>query len=90
MDMWYHDKKETLAPNPDATPVFRNIHIKNLTCQNAAQAMYFNGLPESPIQDITLENVSINALSGTVEKHTRNIVETNVKINVPSAVTSSR
>lgn len=90
MDMWYHDKKETLAPNPDATPVFRNIHIKNLTCQNAAQAMYFNGLPDSPIQGITLENISINALSGTVEKHTRNIVETNVKIHVPSAVTSSR
>jgi polygalacturonase len=88
MDMWYHDKKETLAPHPGTMPVYRNIHIKNVTCQNAAQAIYLKGLPESPIHDITLENVSITAQKGSMEQYTKNIVETNVKINVPPSVTS--
>ncbi len=89
MDMWYHDKNETLSPNPDATPVFRNIHIKNVTCRNAAQAMFLKGLPESPIQNLTLENVSISAQKGVAEKYTKNIVETNVKISAPPVATSS-
>ena len=83
LDMWYHDKEGTLLPNPDATPVFRNIHIRNVTCQDAAQAMVLQGLPESPIQDLTLENVTIHARKGGTEEHTKNIVKINVKIEVP-------
>lgn len=45
------------------TPSFRSIRIKNLTCKDANNALYFNGLPEMPVKDITLENVEITARS---------------------------
>lgn len=45
----------------ETTPVFRNICVSNLTatCQNSAGVMI--GLPESPISNVVLENVSIRA-----------------------------
>lgn len=46
-----------VAPMPvdETTPCFRNIHIEHLTCSNARRAMYFNGIPEMPIDGITLK-----------------------------------
>jgi polygalacturonase len=83
MEMWYNDKERTLPPNPRSTPVFRNVHIRDVTCKNADQAMVLIGLPESPIHDITLENVTIHARKGVTEEHTKNIVRSNVKIETP-------
>ena len=80
MDMRYHDKEMTLPPDPENTPVFRNIHFRNVTCQHAAQAMVLLGLPESPIHDITLEDVTLHAERGVIEEDTRNVVKTNVDI----------
>jgi len=82
MDMWYHDKDETLPPNPKATPVFRNIHIRNVTCRDADEAMLLKGLPESPIHDLTFENVTIHARKDVTEIRSRDVVKTNVKIVV--------
>ena len=43
------------------TPIFRNIHIKNLTATSQKSAGIIIGLPESLISDVTLENVQITA-----------------------------
>ena len=80
MDMWYNDKDRTLRPDPKSTPSFSNIHIRDVTCQQADQAMVLIGLPESPLHDITLENVTIHARRGVTEEETKNIVKRNVKI----------
>ena len=48
----------------DATPQFRGIHIENLICRGAQRAIVLQGLPEMPIRDITLKNVSITAQNG--------------------------
>ena len=61
MDMWYNDKDRTLPPNPRSTPAFRDIHIRNVTCQSADQALVMIGLPESPIHNITFDDVTISA-----------------------------
>jgi polygalacturonase len=45
----------------DETPVFRDIHIKNLTATTAKEAGVIIGLPESLVSDISLENVRIKA-----------------------------
>ena len=82
MDMWYNDKERTLPPNPRSTPAFHNIHIRNVTCEDADQAMVLIGLPESPIHDITLENVTIRARKGVTEEHTKSITRANVKIEL--------
>lgn len=83
MDMWYNDKQRTLPPNPGTTPIFRNINIRNVTCREAAEAMVLTGLPESPIHDVTLENVTIRAKRGVTEEQTKNIIKTNVRIETP-------
>lgn len=46
-------------PLSEETPSFRDIHIKNISCTGANRALYFNGLPEMPIKNITMENVFI-------------------------------
>lgn len=47
------------VPADETTPEFRSIHISDIVCKGAARAMYFNGIPEKPITDITLENCLI-------------------------------
>ena len=82
MEMWYNDKQRTLPPNPRSTPTFHDIHIRNVTCKDADQAMVLIGLPESPIHDITLENVTIHARKGVTEEQTKDISKTNVRIEI--------
>jgi polygalacturonase len=83
MDMRYHDKGMTLPPDSDSTPVFRNIHLRNITCRHAGEAMALIGLPESPIHDITLENITLQAAKGVTEEQTKNIEKKDVNIRVP-------
>lgn len=68
-DLFYGKKgkatADSIPPVSEETPIFRDIHIKNIVCRGAGRAIYFNGLPEMKIQNITLENVTItNAESG--------------------------
>ncbi len=55
---------DTARPMAEGTPVFRDIHVRNLTatCQEGAGTII--GLPESDISDVTFENVKISAVSG--------------------------
>lgn len=50
-------------PMTRTTPVFRNIHVSNLTatCQNSAGIII--GLPESVVSNVVFENVHITAAS---------------------------
>lgn len=51
-------------PVDETTPCFRGIHISNLTCAGARRALFFNGIPEMPIRDISLKNVHITSKLG--------------------------
>ena len=64
----------------ETTPTFRNIHIKNISCTNANRAMYFNGLPENPIEGIYVENVTISSRLGGEIKEGKHIVLKNIII----------
>ena len=46
------------------TPQFKNISMKNITCKGAAQAIYLEGLPELNLENLTLENIDIEADKG--------------------------
>ncbi|TWT37125.1 Polygalacturonase [Posidoniimonas corsicana] len=50
----------------DTTPRFRQISIRDVTCRGAERAVLLAGLPEMPVQDVLLENVSITAKRGMV------------------------
>jgi polygalacturonase len=48
----------------EATPSFRDIHIQNVVCRGAQKAIVLQGLPEMPLRDITLKDVSITSRAG--------------------------
>ncbi len=51
-------------PVNEGTPSFRKIQITNVLCCGASRAIWLQGLPEMPIQEVTLENVQITADQG--------------------------
>ncbi|HEY1790870.1 MAG TPA: glycoside hydrolase family 28 protein [Verrucomicrobiae bacterium] len=65
------DPVQKPAPQDDAaepmtagTPIFRNIHISNLTATCTGGAGTIIGLPESKISDVTFDDVKISATTG--------------------------
>ncbi len=72
----------TKMPVDETTPIFRNIDIKNVVCNGAGRAMEFNGLPEMPIDGISLKNVTILAKKDAVFTNCKNIKQKNVNITL--------
>ncbi|CAM3376756.1 glycoside hydrolase family 28 protein [Marinicrinis lubricantis] len=50
----------------EETPIFRNIYIDDVICKGAKKALLINGLPEMPIENLTLQHVSIESEEGIV------------------------
>jgi len=46
------------------TPQFKDISIKNINCRGAKQAIYLQGLPEMELQNVTMENLTMEAEHG--------------------------
>lgn len=67
-------------PVDEETPQFRDIHIENVVCRGARSAVVLQGLPEMPIRDIFLRNVSITAQSGMTWMDAENIHCENIDI----------
>ena len=72
----------TKMPVNEETPIFRHIDIRNIVCNGAGRAMEFNGLPEMPIDDISLQNVTILAKKDAVFTNCQNIKKKNVNITI--------
>jgi polygalacturonase/lysophospholipase L1-like esterase len=53
-----------VPPVTEETPLFRDISIKNVICRGALQALYLQGLPELNLENVSLENIDIEADSG--------------------------
>jgi len=64
----------------ETTPQFRNIFIKNVTCNGAGRAMYFNGLPEMNVVNVTVDNVVIKSTRGAEISESTDVKLTNIKI----------
>lgn len=69
-------------PVTEETPIFRNIDIRNVICHNAGFAMEFNGLPEMPIDRITLRNIDISARHDATFQNCQNIIRENVRVRL--------
>ncbi len=74
----------TPVPVDETTPQFRNININNVVCKGAGRAMYFNGLPEMNVQNVSLENIFITSDKGAVISETDGISLKNVQIQPKS------
>jgi polygalacturonase len=56
--------QEVAVPLGPGTPQFRDITIRNLVCHGANIAMQLRGLPELPLEDVTVENADITSRQG--------------------------
>ncbi len=64
-------------------PAYRHIRISNLTATCPRAAGIINGLPDSCISDVTLENVTITAEKSFDIRNAKGIQLKNVSVNVP-------
>jgi polygalacturonase len=69
-------------PVTDRTPHYSNIVVRNLSGTSTKNAGIIAGLPESPMENVTLENVSIRAAkTGLGIRNARGVKLSNVKID---------
>ena len=72
------------AAAPEAseeTPAFRNIVIEDISGTNIKRAIYFNGLPEMKIQNVTLRNIVICSTYGALFRQTDGLTIEDVLIS---------
>ena len=69
------------VPEADVTtPEFRDIFISNVVCRGAARAMYFDGLPEMPIRNISVNDCILSSVKGAELKYCDGVSISNVDI----------
>jgi polygalacturonase len=69
-----------VLPVTEETPEFRDFHIENVICRGAQTAMMLDGLPEMPLRDIALKNVSITSQRGVMVADANHISFENVRV----------
>ncbi len=78
LDMQY--AKTNPEPVSERTPRFKNIHFSNITGQTN-QAVYINGLEEMPIENITFNDINLDAKTGFDINNASKIELHNVTVN---------
>jgi polygalacturonase len=88
---WYPERDapkdpstEKAQPIDDTTPINKNIVIRNVTATACPTAGTIRGLPEAPISNVTLSNVTISAKAPMKIYHAQAIKFTASKIVVES------
>jgi polygalacturonase len=72
--------KAWAAGDAGKPPLFRDIHIQNVTCNRAGTAVELTGLPEQPIENVSLEQLSLAAKTGFLATDVRGLHLSHVKI----------
>ena len=62
----YH--KKSTKTNASATPIVRDIFVRNVAVTATTSAILCDGLPDSPITNLTLANVSITGVGSTAKQ----------------------
>ena len=81
LDMFYGNDDETPGPVDETTPHFRNIRYCHITGTNIKKAGEIWGLPEAPMEGVTLIDVNLTAETGLEMKFTKDIDFHDVEIN---------
>ncbi|MDR2938539.1 MAG: glycoside hydrolase family 28 protein [Prevotellaceae bacterium] len=83
----FYDKNQPEEPVSERTPTFRNIHISNVTGSEVKQACLVLGINEMPVENLTFNNINIDADLGFEMNTARNIelhnVEVSTKLGAP-------
>jgi len=76
-----YPKGDAAQPVTATTPVFRNIRIANVTATSTREAGLIVGLPESLVQNVVLENVTITANEGLFLANAKGVELRNVHVS---------
>lgn len=66
----------------EKTPCFKDIYLDSIICQGAKKAIYFNGLPEMPIQNVVMKNSLFISDTGADINYAQDIDFTGTTIKV--------
>jgi polygalacturonase len=74
---------QNAAPIDEGTPVFRNIHLSDIVASNAKRAALIEGLPEMPVQDLSVSNFVVSAGEGISCSHVSGMIFDNIAVESP-------
>lgn len=79
-------------PLSERTPIFRNIHISNMTGVNVNAAALIIGLPEMPVSDITFNDIDLKTKSGFILRDAKGVLINGLTVDVDNgtAITLER
>jgi uncharacterized membrane protein YkoI len=80
--MFYGGDRSEARPVDESTPAFRNIHCSDVIVTGARRAALIEGLPEMPIEGVSLSNIVIESADAGIQCWTaRGVVLSNVVVN---------
>ena len=77
----FYDKGTQAEPVTEKTPIFRNIHLSNITGSNVNKAGMILGISEMPVQNISFSNINMDAKEGFTVSTATDVEFHDVKIN---------
>ena len=78
-DIDYH----TPHPADEGTPTFRSITFQNIDLETVGgNAIYVSGLPESPVEGLTLRNIRARGRAGMQVHHVKNLQIEDVAVEI--------
>lgn len=84
-DLWYQQKgivQDTVeVPVDETTPAFRDIDIRGIRCRGAKQAILLRGLPEKPLERISMKDILISSEKGIGLYNTDHVSLENIRID---------
>jgi hypothetical protein len=73
-------KDDAAQPVNETTPSFRHITIRNVAGNSTREVGLIVGLPESVVEDVVLENVTLSGKEGLTLANAKGVSLKNVKI----------
>jgi polygalacturonase len=77
----FYDKNTVEEPVSERTPIFRNIHISNVTGTNVNTAGRIIGIPEMPVHNVSFSNINMDAKEGFSVQTANDVEFHDVKVN---------
>ena len=69
----FYDRLSKVEPVSERTPIFRNIHLSNVTGNDIKRIGYIKGIEEMPISELSFSNMNIVAGKGFQSRNSQPI-----------------
>ncbi len=76
----FYDKTSQPEPVSERTPIFRNVHISNVTGVNIKCAGFIRGIEEMPVSELSFSNINLEVEDGFTAETAKNLHFSNVSI----------